>query len=228
VTIACFQDSLSPIDGNISATLTRMQQQINTITTMSLNTTRMLLRSRLALRNHWICPSCPATRSYSSTDAPASPLLGKLKGDLKTAMKAKDTNRLNVLRGILSEVTNAAKTSNPVQTDMQLLSLLRRRTAAAKAAQEEFRAAGRDDLVDKEQQQVEVLDEYAGSVETLGAEDISNAVQTVVDQAKAAAENVELKMGDVLKKLLGPGGSLEGKPADRAEVAKVVKRILGQ
>lgn len=198
-----------------------------TTTTMSLHTTRMLLRSRLALRNNWICSSCQATRK-SSTDAPASPLLGKLKGDLKSAMKAKDSNRLNVLRGLIAEVTNSAKTSNPIKTDMQLLSLLRKRTAAAKSAQEEFKAAGREDLVEKEQQQVEVLDEYAGSVETMSAEDISNAVQAVVDQAKAAAENVKVNMGDVLKKVLGPGGSLEGKPVDRAEVARVVKRILGQ
>lgn len=204
---------------------------------MSLHTTRMLLRSRLALRNNinnnnnWICPSCRATTRLSSTDAPASasasPLLGKLKGDLKTAMKAKDTNRLNVLRALIAEVANSAKTSNPILTDMQLLSLLRKRTAAAKSAQEEFKAAGREDLVEKEQQQVEVLDEYAGCVETMGAEDISNAVQAVVDQAKAAAGNVKLNMGDVLKKVLGAGGSLEGKPVDRAEVARVVKRLLG-
>ncbi|KAI5366336.1 Putative aspartyl/glutamyl-tRNA amidotransferase subunit B, yqeY/Aim41 domain-containing protein [Septoria linicola] len=197
---------------------------------MSLNATRMLLRSKLALRNrnNWVCSSCQTSLRYSSTDAPASPLLGKLKGDLKTAMKAKDTNRLNVLRGVIAEVTNSAKGSNPIKTDMQLLSVLRKKTAAAKAAQEEFKAAGRDDLVTKEQQQVEVLDEYADSVEMTGAEEIQNAVQTVVDQAKAAAENVKVNMGDVLKKVLGPGGSLEGKPVDRAEVARVVKRILGQ
>jgi uncharacterized protein YqeY len=47
------------------------------------------------------------------TDAPSSapPLLLKLRSDLKTAMKAKDTNRLNVLRGLLAEVTKQPRSS---------------------------------------------------------------------------------------------------------------------
>ncbi|KAM3420164.1 Altered inheritance of mitochondria protein 41 [Cercospora zeina] len=143
-------------------------------------------------------------------------------------MKAKDTARLNVLRGVIAEVTNSAKTSSPIKTDMQLLSVLKKKVAAAKAAQQEFKAAGRDDLVEKEQQQVDVLDEYADSVKTMGVEEIQDAVKTVVEQAKAATENTKINMGEVLKKVLGPGGSLEGKPVDRAEVARIVKQILGQ
>ena len=79
-----------------------------------------------------ICPQC---RHYATTSEPstlqAPPLLLKLRSDLKTAMKAKDTPRLNVLRALLADVTNSAKTSNPIKTDMQLLSLLRKRAAAA-------------------------------------------------------------------------------------------------
>lgn len=221
---------LSRVGGQLRELSSQPSLFINnsTTTTMALNTTtRMLLRSRIALRNNWVCQSCQTIR-YSSTDAPASPLLSKLKGDLKTAMKAKDTARLNVLRGVIAEVTNSAKTSSPIKTDMQLLSVLKKRVAAAKAAQQEFKAAGRDDLVEKEQQQVDVLDEYADSVETMGVEEIQNAVKAVVDQAKAAAQNAKINMGEVLKKVLGPGGSLEGKPVDRAEVARIVKQTLGQ
>ncbi|EME79221.1 uncharacterized protein MYCFIDRAFT_183666 [Pseudocercospora fijiensis CIRAD86] len=189
----------------------------------------MLLRSRIASRNNWICPQCRAyAAAASGTAAPPSPLLGKLKNDLKTAMREKDTNRLNVLRGVIADVTNSAKTSNPIKTDMQLLALLRKRASAAKAASEEFKAAGREDLVEKEQSQVNVLDEYAGQVETMSENEIKDAVTKVVDEAKAAAESVKINMGDILKKILGPGGSLEGKPVDRSEVARVVKQTLGQ
>lgn len=90
---------------------------------MSLTSTRALLRSRAAIHSNYVCSQC---RTYaappSATSVPASPLLFKLKGDLKTAMKEKDTNRLNVLRGIIADVTNSAKTSNPIKTDMQLVS----------------------------------------------------------------------------------------------------------
>ncbi|SMQ51186.1 unnamed protein product [Zymoseptoria tritici ST99CH_1A5] len=186
---------------------------------MSLNATRSLLRSRLAVRTSYVCPRC---RTYATPIPPAPPLLLKLKGDLKTAMKAKDTNRLNVLRTILAEVTNSAKSPNPIKSDMQLLSLLRKRAAAAKNAGDEFKAAGREDLVEKEEQQAAVMEEYAGSVETLSEDDIKAAVRGVVDSAEGDKPN----MGVVLKTLLGPGGSLEGKPVDRAVVARLVKQVI--
>ncbi|KAK4629737.1 Altered inheritance of mitochondria protein 41, mitochondrial [Fulvia fulva] len=196
---------------------------------MSLQTTRLLARSRLStLRSSSICPTC----RFNSTAAPQSettapPLLLKLKSDLKTSMKARDTNRLNVLRSLISDVNNSTKTSNPIKTDMQLVSLLRKRAAAAKEASDEFKAAGREDLVEKEEAQAAVLEEYAGSVETMSANDIKDAVNKVVEEAKAVAQE-KINMGDVLKKLVGAGGSLEGNPVDRSEVARAVKQALGQ
>ena len=142
-------------------------------------------------------------------------------------MKEKDTNRLNVLRGLLAEVTNAAKTNNPVKTDMQLLSMLKKRTATAKQASDEFKSAGREDLVEKEEDQVKVLEEYAGDVKTLSTDDIRDAVMKTVDEAKAQQSAPgKINMGDILKRLLAPGGILDGKPVDRAEVARIVKEVL--
>jgi len=190
---------------------------------MSLISSRTLPRSRIIVRAGYICPHC---RYYAAdTPAPAPPLLLKLRSDLKTAMKAKDTNRLNVLRALLAEVTNQAKTSNPFKTDMQLVSLLRKRAAAAKSAGAEFKAAGRQDLVEQEDRQAAVMEEYAGSVETMSESDIRNAVSEAVEEIRAAAEG-KVNMGDVLKKLLAPGGSLDGKPVERSEVAKLVKNAL--
>lgn len=142
-------------------------------------------------------------------------------------MKEKDTNRLNVLRGLLAEVTNAAKTNNPVKTDMQLLSMLKKRAATAKQASGEFKSAGRDDLVEKEEDQVKVLEEYAGDVKTLSTDDIRDAVMKTVDEAKAQQSAPgKINMGDILKRLLAPGGILDGKPVEKAEVARIVKEVL--
>lgn len=194
---------------------------------MASKSLRLFRQSALSYRQPYICPRCRfyATAAGAEEAAPpASPLLQKLRTDLKTAMRAKDTNRLNVLRALLAEITNAAKTPNPITTDMQLLSLIRKRSAAAKDAGKEFAAAGRPDLVEREQAQVKVLEEYAGNVETMSEADVKAAVVKVVEAVKAAAEKVN--MGDVLKKLLGPGGVLEGKPVERSEVARIVKQTL--
>nr|POE87851.1 altered inheritance of mitochondria protein 41, mitochondrial [Quercus suber] len=184
-----------------------------------------MCRSRLSLRPGYICPQCRT--NATSTIAPASPLLLKLRTDLKTAMRSKDTARLSVLRSLLAEITNAAKTSKPVTTDLQLLSLLRKRAAAAKAAGEEFRIAGREDLVKKEEQQAKVIEEYAESVDTVGETEIRNAVVMAVEEIKKEAGD-KVVMGDVLKRLLALGGSLDGKPVEKAQVAAMVKRVLGQ
>lgn len=198
---------------------------------LPLQITRSLAKSRSRLsplRASYICPQCRFnSTSAPQSETPAPPLLLKLKGDLKTAMRAKDTNRLNVLRSLISDVNNSTKTSNPIKTDMQLVSLLRKRAAAAKDAGDEFKAAGRDDLVEKEEAQATVLEEYAGSVETMSANDIKDAVNKVIEEAKAVAQG-KINMGDVLKKLMGAGGSLEDKPVDRSEVARAVKQALGQ
>ncbi|TVY52847.1 Altered inheritance of mitochondria protein, partial [Lachnellula suecica] len=96
-------------------------------------------------------------------------------------MRAKDTARLSVLRSLLSSTLNASKTSSPINTDLQMLSLLRKSSAQGKTASEEFRKNGREDLAAKEEAQVGILEEYAGGVEVVGEGEIRGVVEGVVN-----------------------------------------------
>ncbi|KAF2721473.1 GatB/YqeY domain-containing protein [Polychaeton citri CBS 116435] len=174
----------------------------------------------------YVCQQCRAYATPTSPVPPAPPLLLKLRNDLKTAMRAKDTARLNVLRSILADVTNASKGPNAVKTDMQLLSILRKKSSAAKAAGEEFKSAGRQDLVDKEEGQAKILEEYAGGVELMREEEVREAVVKAVQDVMAKGGD-KIPMGEVMKNLLGPGGSLDGKPVEKAQVSRVVKEVVG-
>ena len=145
--------------------------------------------------------------------------------DLKTAMQNKDSNRLSVLRGLLTQTLNASKTSNPINTDMQMLALLRKSANASRAASEEFKGAGRQDLADKEDLQLKVLEEYAGVVEVIGEDEIRSAVTQIVDSLRG--EGAKIQMGDVMKKVLSPE-LLGTKPVEKADVAKIVKELLAQ
>ncbi|QSZ33937.1 hypothetical protein DSL72_005516 [Monilinia vaccinii-corymbosi] len=144
---------------------------------------------------------------------------------MKAAMKNKDTNRLSVLRSILSQTLNASKTSSPINTDMQMLALLRKSANASRAASEEFKAAGRQDLVEKEESQLKVFEEYAGSVETVGEDEIRNAVTEVVQSLKA--DGAKMQMGDVLRRVFTPE-VLGEKNVEKGEVAKIVKEVLAE
>lgn len=169
--------------------------------------------------------SCRLYSSATPSPPPAPPLLLKLRGDLKTAMKAKDTNRLNVLRGILSEVSNASKSSSPVNSDLQLLAMLRKRAAAGKATAEEASKGGRADITEKENAQVAVMEEYASGVQTMGENDIRDAIGAVMQDMSQGGE--KMNRGVVIRKLLGPGGRLEGKPVEKSVVANLVGQAVG-
>lgn len=141
-------------------------------------------------------------------------------------MKAKDTPRLNVLRSMISEYNNASKTAHPIKTDMQLLSALRKKRNSSIAAADEFSKANRQDLEEKQMQEVKVMDEYYGSVKLLTEDEIRQALREQIDILESGSEGV--KPGNVLKELFKPGGKLDGKPVDKAYVAEQLTEWLNR
>lgn len=178
-------------------------------------------------------PSLPRTAAlrvsraaYSSEAPPPPPLLAKLKNDLKTAMRAKDTNRLSVLRSVLAETLNASKTDKPIKTDVQLVSLLQKSARKAQEAAAEARDAGREDLVEKEEAQQRIFEEYAASsgVEEMGEPELRKLVETA--KAKLVAEGVTTALrGQMIKRILGPGGLLDGVAVDKKLAAKIIMEL---
>lgn len=160
---------------------------------------------------------------YSTNSAP-SPLLSRLREDLKSAMRARDTPKLNVLRGILADITNSSKTSSPIKDDLALLALLRKRITAVKQAAQQAEEVGRPDLVDKEAEQMGILEQYAGSVKTISNDEIQQVITRVVEQLQK--EGKEVVTGNILKKCFGPGGAFEGRMVEKQTVARLVKEAV--
>ena len=153
----------------------------------------------------------------------------KDKTKYELATKFRDTaylvfSRLNVLRAIIAEANNAAKTSTPIKDNMQMLALLRKKRAASKAAAAEFLENKREDLSQKQEEEISVLDEYASQVQVMSEEDTAKYVDEVIESMKG--NGVKMNAGGVLKELLKSGGPLEGKPVDKGLVAKLVKQSL--
>ncbi|KAK0619844.1 Yqey-like protein-domain-containing protein [Immersiella caudata] len=185
-----------------------------------------LLFRRLPRQPRFLPLRWPAPRAYS-TEAPPPPLLAKLKGDLKTAMRAKDQARLSVLRSVLAATLNASKTSAPIITDVQLVALIKKTARASQDAAEEFRSAGRQDLVDAEEAQIRVLEEYvAGSgVESLGEAELRAVAQGVVAGLLGEGVTAKAAVGTAMKRLLSQGGPLEGRSFDKAELMSMIKEV---
>lgn len=169
--------------------------------------------------------SC-AAYSAEATPPPPPPLLSKLKDDLKAAMRAKDANRLAVLRSVLAATLNASKTDKPIKTDVQLVSLIQKSARKSQEAAAEARQAGREDLAEKEEAQQRILEEYAAGS---GVREIGEAeLEQIIEAAKAAlvAEGVQGKalQGEIIKSLFKPGGSLEGASVEKKGVVTLIRK----
>lgn len=84
--------------------------------------------------------------------------------------------------------------------------------------------AGRTDLSENADKELEVLNGYASQVETTSVEEIQAAVSKAIEKMRASEEKPNIKL--VMKALVGPGGSLEGKPVQTAEIARIVKELI--
>ncbi|KAB5532620.1 Yqey-like protein-domain-containing protein [Coniochaeta sp. 2T2.1] len=172
---------------------------------------------------------CLGLRFYSSEEAPPPPpLLAKLKGDLKTAMRAKDAPRLAVLRSVISATLNASKTASPIKTDQQLVALLRKQAKSQKESVVEFRGAGREDLVEKEMAQIKVLEEYAqgSGVATVGEAEIRAVLEAMKGELAAEGITGQKALGETMKRLFAAGGPLEGKDVEKGEVSRLAREML--
>lgn len=152
----------------------------------------------------------------------SSAILGRLKTDLKDAMRAKDKQKLNVLRSIMAEITNASKTAKPVDSDAKLLALFKKQTVAAEKAVAEFERAQRLDLVEKERAQIAVLQAYQGEIPMLQEEEVDSLVEAAV--AELRGENKEEgwkpQFGALMK---GVMAKIAGRPVDQSYVTEKTK-----
>jgi uncharacterized protein YqeY len=138
-------------------------------------------------------------------------------------MRSKDIPRLNVLRGVLADITNLSKTNSPIKDDLGLLTVLKKRMGAAKQAVKQAEEASRNDLADKEKKQLDVLQEYAGNIKTLDDEEIRKRLLTIVEELRSSGQ--DLTTGSIIKKCFGPGAVFDGQMVERSAVARIVKDV---
>lgn len=139
---------------------------------------------------------------------------------MTAAMKAKDANRLSVLRMAKAALMNeqnkrGADYELTVEETMRtMLSLVKQR----KDSIEQYTNAGRTDLAEKEQSELSVLEEYLP--QSASAEEVEKAVAEAIAETGASSMK---EMGAVMKAALA---KLQGKTADGKLVSETVKAKL--
>ncbi|KAI5286096.1 hypothetical protein KEM54_000068, partial [Ascosphaera aggregata] len=100
---------------------------------------------------------------FASTNV-KPPMLAKLRDDMKTAMRARDKPRLNVVKGIIGDMNNLIV---PLKDDVGVLSLINRKIAGLKGAAKEYDEAGRADLANQAEEELAILNEYQAMVQMM-------------------------------------------------------------
>ena len=138
---------------------------------------------------------------------------------LKDAMKAKDAPRLGALRMLKAAIMNKEVEKGRALDDAEVLQVVTSLVKQRHDSIEQFGKAGRQDLVDKESREVQVLQHYLPPAAS--PEQIAAAVAEAIADTGAASPK---DMGKVMKAVMP---KLAGTHADGKAVNEAVRRALG-
>lgn len=139
-------------------------------------------------------------------------IVDQLQDDVKTAMKARETEKVQALRLIVAELQRASKDGNDDELAI-LRTARKKRVEAAKA----FRDGGRDEAAEQEESEAALIDQY------LPAQMDDNALDAVV--ASTIEEIGATGMSDMGKLMGAVMGKVKGE-ADGGRVQASVKAHL--
>ncbi|KAG0322177.1 hypothetical protein BGZ99_003443 [Dissophora globulifera] len=160
------------------------------------------------------------TSALSRAATPAtSALLVRIKGDVKDAMRAKDKERLAVVKGILSDLIYLEKSPQAPEkvTDSVIQVLIQKSIKKREESIANYKAAGRAEQADQEQREINVLTVYLPKAMT--EQEIEDEVRRVVQEQGATGPK---DMGKVMREL----GALDPAKAPKKAVSDMVKKVL--
>jgi uncharacterized protein YqeY len=149
-------------------------------------------------------------------------LLEQITEDLKSAMRAKDKVRLRTLRSLRAAITNKEidkrqEGEGGELDEQEQMALVRKQVKQRKDSIEQYERAGRDDLVEKEQAEIEVLEYYLP--QPLTDEELEEKISAIIDDVGA---ETMADMGPVMGRAMS---ELRGR-ADGSRVQQIVREML--
>ena len=149
--------------------------------------------------------------------AEASPLKVTIQDNVKDAMRAKDKDRLNVLRQITASIKQVEVDNRADLSDDDIIVILTKMTKQRREALDQYENASRDDLASIEKAELVIIEEFLP--EALSEAEIAEAVQAAIIEAGASSIK---DMGAVMN-VLRP--KIQGR-ADMSAVSCQVKAAL--
>lgn len=141
----------------------------------------------------------------------------KLNEDLKQAMRDKEVVKRDSIRAINTMIKQIEVDERRVLDDAEVIKLVQRGIKQREEAISQYRAASRDDLVQKEQEQVDVFMLYLPK--QLSDEELENGMKEIISEVGATSlKDMGKVMGAASKKFAGV--------ADGKRINEMVKKLL--
>lgn len=147
-----------------------------------------------------------------------APLKIRLNSDLKQAIKGGDKVRRSVIRLVLSAIQNTEIAKQTALEDTDILGIIAKEARQRQESVEAFKQGNRQDLVNQEEAEMAVLQEYLP--EQMSREEIIEAARLIIEEVGAQGPGDK---GKVMPKLIA---QLKGR-ADGREINTVVTELLG-
>jgi len=147
------------------------------------------------------------------------PIVEKVEKDLVAALKAQETLKLSVLRMMKAALMNKKVELGKPVDDPEALAVLRTLAKQRRESVEAFRKGGRNDLADKEEAEIKIVEAYLPAAAS--EEEIDAAVASAIAETGA---NTAKDMGKAMKAAMA---KLAGKNADGKRVSEKVRAKLG-
>lgn len=144
-----------------------------------------------------------------------------LKEELKEAMKAKEKTKVSVIRDLLTSFSNEAvemgEKAETILDDEDAMTVIKRKAKQRRDSIESFEEGGRDDLVQKEKEELEIIEQYLP--EQLSDDELENIIDEIIEQTGASDMS---DMGQVI----GQAMEKVGAKAEGGRVSEMVKSKL--
>jgi uncharacterized protein YqeY len=147
-----------------------------------------------------------------------STLKERITDDMKTAMRAKDSERLGVIRMITSAIKQIEVDERIELDDARVLSVVEKMIKTRKESVAQFQAGNRPDLVEKENKEIAQLQVYLPA--QLSDAELDALIAAAIAQTGASSIKDMGKVMGIIK------GQAQGK-ADMAVVGAKIKSKLG-
>ena len=141
----------------------------------------------------------------------------QLKDDLKTAMRAKEIVKRDCIRAINTMIKQIEVDERIELDDAQIIQLIQKGIKQREEAIVQYKEASRDDLVNKEQQQIDIFNQYLPK--QLTDDELETIIKTIIQETGATS------MKD-MGKIMNPAKEKVGGSADGKRINLAVKKLL--